>query len=42
VLFERTASRTVTRLHERMMRRALPLEHKDPVSFVTPLVGSDA
>jgi hypothetical protein len=41
-LFERTASRTVMRLHERMTRRTAPLERRDPASFATPLVGSDA
>ena len=41
-LFERTASGTVTQLHERMMRRVPPLEREKPASFAAPLLGSDA
>jgi Family of unknown function (DUF6356) len=32
-LFERTASRTVTRLHERMTKRTPSLEREEPPSF---------
>ena len=44
ILFERTASRTVTQLNERMMRRGqrAPAQIDDGASFSSPLARFDA